>query len=310
MRFTKENPLRVGTDCSGIEAPIMALRKLKVPFSHEFSSEIDKHSVASIKANYKPKILFGDMMKRPLKDVPDIDLYVCGFPCQPFSVAGKHLGDTDPRGVVFWECLRVLQKKKPMMFVLENVKGLMMVRDGDFFREILQGLSGLPGYFLSYKILNTKHYGIPQSRERLYIVGIRKKFMKRAFEWPREVPLQQPLTSFMDGRNRRQESVWPSIEKKEVLAKIPVDSVFVDLSFPQGSLPNLATLCPCLNTSANLWNVPYHRLATTSEYLTLQGFPADFKQVVSDRQLKKQVGNSMSVSVLRHLLKAILKCLD
>jgi DNA (cytosine-5)-methyltransferase 1 len=212
--------------------------------------------------------------------------------------------------VVFWECLRVIKNKRPAVFVLENVKGLMMVRNGEFFQQILEGLSGARGYSLHYKILNTKHYGLPQSRERLYIVGIRKTCMKRAFEWPREVPLQQPLASFVDAQHRHQDHVWPSIEKKEVLAKIPADSVFVDLSFPQGSLPNLATLCPCLNTSANLWNVPYHRLATTTEYLTLQGFPANFKQVVSDRQLKKQVGNSMSVSVLYHLLKAILKCLD
>ena len=105
--------LRVGTDCSGIEAPIMALKQLKIPFRHEFSSEIDKHCIESIKANYKPKKIFGDMKKRKLKDIPDIDLYVCGFPCQPFSMAGERKGTDDSRGTIFYECLKVIRNKKP-----------------------------------------------------------------------------------------------------------------------------------------------------------------------------------------------------
>ena len=89
------NILRVGTDCSGIEAPIQALLQLKIPFRHVFSSDIDKYCIQSIKANYNPEIIFGDkdgafpegdITKRNIKDVPDIDLYVCGFPCQSFSI--------------------------------------------------------------------------------------------------------------------------------------------------------------------------------------------------------------------------------
>jgi len=99
--------LRVGTDCSGIEAPIQALQQLKIPFRHIFSSEIDEYCIQSIKANYKPKIIFGDkngkfpegdIRKRNIKDVTDIDLYVCGFPCQPFSTAGIRQGLEDERG--------------------------------------------------------------------------------------------------------------------------------------------------------------------------------------------------------------------
>jgi len=153
--FTKERPLRVGTDCSGIEAPIVALKQLGVPFSHEFSSEVDKHCVATIKANFSPKIIFNDMTKRNVKDIPDIDLYVCGFPCQPFSTAGSRNGISDPRGTIFWECVRVIQRKKPIVFVLENVKGLLSINNGETFHSMMHTLNSLKGYTIDWRILNT-----------------------------------------------------------------------------------------------------------------------------------------------------------
>ncbi|NCY26811.1 MAG: DNA (cytosine-5-)-methyltransferase, partial [Alphaproteobacteria bacterium] len=126
-----------------MEAPIVALRQLKIPFSHEFSSEIDKHCISTIRANFNPKIIFGDMTTRDIRQVPDIDLYVCGFPCQPFSMAGKRQGEQDPRGTVFYECLRVIKNKKPMIFILENVIGLLSIDGGKTFKTILRELERL-----------------------------------------------------------------------------------------------------------------------------------------------------------------------
>ena len=130
--------LRVGTDCSGIEAPIQALMQMNIPFKHVFSSDIDKYCIKSIKANYEPEIIFGDkdgsfpegdITKRNIDNVPDIDLYVCGFPCQPFSMAGERKGFEDRRGNVFFSCLEVIEKKQPKYFILENVKGLKSEKD-------------------------------------------------------------------------------------------------------------------------------------------------------------------------------------
>ena len=144
--------IRIGTDCSGIEAPIQALRQMKIPFRHVFSSEIDKFCIQSIKANYSPEILFGDpegpypegdIRKRDIEDVPDIDLYVCGFPCQPFSVAGKGKGIRDKRGNIFWSCLEVIEKKQPKYFILENVKGLQQHKKGTTWKILWKEISKL-----------------------------------------------------------------------------------------------------------------------------------------------------------------------
>ena len=175
--------LRVGTDCSGIEAPIQALLQIGVKFKHVFSSDIDKFCIQSIKANYNPKIIFGDITKLNLKDVPDIDLYVCGFPCQSFSILGKQRGFADIRGNIFFSCINVIKNKKPKYFILENVKGLFTHNKGNTWFIIQNELKELEkyGYYIKYKILNTKDYGIPQNRERIYIVGVKDE---NYFEWP------------------------------------------------------------------------------------------------------------------------------
>lgn len=121
------------------------------------------------------------MKKRKIKDIPDIDLYICGFPCQPFSMAGERKGTEDSRGTIFYECLKVIRNKKPNYFILENVKGLITIDKGNTFKEILQSLKNLKIYNVEWKVLNTKDYGIPQNRERIFIIGI-KKSLKKEFQ--------------------------------------------------------------------------------------------------------------------------------
>jgi DNA (cytosine-5)-methyltransferase 1 len=186
------NILRVGTDCSGIEAPIQALIQMNIPFKHVFCSDIDKYCIQSIKANYNPEIIFGDkdgdfpegdITKRDINDVPDIDLYICGFPCQPFSMAGERKGFNDKRGNVFFNCLELIERKQPKYFILENVKGLISHDKKNTWKVICDELLKLEkyGYIVKWKILNTKDYGIPQNRERIFIVG-----NKEDFEWPKK----------------------------------------------------------------------------------------------------------------------------
>lgn len=303
MLFTRKRPLRVGTDCSGIEAPIVALQQLKVPFSHEFSSEIDKHCIATIKANFSPKTIFGDMKERKLKDIPDIDLYICGFPCQPFSIAGRRDGVRDPRGTVFWECLNVIRYKKPIMFVLENVRGLLSIDHGETFKTMILELEKLKIYNVRWKVLNTADYGIPQSRKRVFIVGILKQYQKKQFEWPKPVPCR-PLEEFVD---------WDDTEKYMkktfrmlmILQNVPSGSKFINLSFARDTNKNTTTVCPTITTAGNLWCTPLDRFASVKELVRLQGFHQGYKFACSPRVCKRLLGNTISVNVLTFLFKSI-----
>jgi DNA (cytosine-5)-methyltransferase 1 len=305
--------LRVGTDCSGIEAPIQALQQLGVPHRHVFSSDIDPYCIKSIKANYEPEILFGgggkypsgDITKRDIKDVPDIDLYVCGFPCQPFSVAGSRRGLGDKRGNVFQGCMLVISKKLPTYFILENVPGLLTSNNGDDWKEIKKNLETLSmkyQYDIDWKILNTKDYGIPQSRKRLFIVGRRDG---KCIHWPKKIGSGKALSTYVDRSDRQNHTL--TARQNKYMKRIQNDQQFVDLSFvARGTYPNANKIAPCLLAGSRYWCVPKKRHANTKEILTLQGFPSNFNQVVSDPQLKKQIGNSMSVCVLKELVKQCL----
>lgn len=308
--------LRVGTDCSGMEAPIQALKKLKTLFSHEFSSDIDRYCIKSIKANYKPRIIFGDsegdfpngdITKRDITTVPDIDLYVAGFPCQPFSNAGLRKGFKDKRGNVFWSCLEVITVKQPKYFVLENVKGMLNNDNGKTWGIMWEAIKGLEqyGYTVKWRVLNTKDYGIPQNRERVFIVGTKTKF-----EWPKTIRMKK-ISTYVDNSVTEGRHVPKHILDSKLLDIVPDNSVFIDFGFRHFKHPRAGEYCPCITAyhACSLWCVKYNRFATVKELLRLQGFPTNFKYkgIVSNTQIKKQIGNSMSVCVLQAILKNLLK---
>lgn len=294
-------PLRVGTDCSGIESVIVALNKLKVKYTHEWSCDVDKDAKKSILANFSPKLFFDDMTKP--RNLPDIDFYCCGFPCQPFSIAGVRHGFADPRGTIFWECLKVIKRKSPKFFILENVKGLVHHDNGTTFKTIMNCLHKLKLYSIYHKVLNTKDYGIPQNRQRLFIIGIKKAFEKRKLQWPRPKKMKNIL-DFIDRNDTSKQEPYKTVQKYVNQSK----SIFVDLGFIKFVSPtSYQTYSPTIVTNPLLYCVPMKRKANIREYLHLQGFPVQFKQVVSTHQLKRQIGNSITVNVLVELLKEIFK---
>ena len=136
-----------------------------------FSSEIDKHATASYLSNFNYNNLNGDITKINEKDIPNHDLLVAGFPCQAFSIAGRQKGFEDTRGTLFFDVARILKEKQPKYFLLENVKNLVSHGDGNTFKVMIKTLNEI-GYTVDFTIINSLEAGLPQNRERTYIVGI------------------------------------------------------------------------------------------------------------------------------------------
>jgi len=132
-------------------------------------SEIDKYAIQIYEKHFKSKN-YGDCTKINWEEVEDFDLLAAGFPCQAFSVAGRRLGFEDTRGTLFFEIARCLKEKRPRYFLLENVKGLLSNKSGETFRAIVSTLAEL-GYDLQWQCVNSKNFGVPQSRPRVFIVG-------------------------------------------------------------------------------------------------------------------------------------------
>jgi DNA (cytosine-5)-methyltransferase 1 len=193
--------------CSGVGAPEMALEKLGVEHSIEFACEIDKYARQTYLANYEPKNMYEDLTTLDYSTLPDVDLFVAGFPCQSFSIAGKRKGTKDPRGTIFFNIYEYLKVKRPPVFILENVKGLLSDDGGATFRLITELLSETVNgqgmlfphpdslrYHLFYKVLNAKDYGVPQNRERIFLVGFQEP---RNFEFPAKMPLHIRLKDIL-----------------------------------------------------------------------------------------------------------------
>lgn len=300
--------ISIGTDCSGMDAPIQAIKNLKIDYIHKFSSDIDKYCIQTIKANFNPEIIFGDITKRDIKKVPYVDIYVSGFPCQPFSQAGKRLGFEDKyRGNIFFYCYDVIKTIKPKCFILENVRGILTHNKKKTFKTIICKLNELKDYKVSWKLLNTKDYGIPHSRPRVFIIGLKGD---KDIKWPKERKMKK-LNSYIDHKdNHKDIIVDKNVLKSDVFDRIPKESKFINLNFRNNKFLQSDKICPCITSFPRMWCVTKNRWMNIKEYLSLQGFPKRFKQVISNFQLKKQIGNSISVNVIQILLKECIKIID
>lgn len=152
---------------------VQACQDRRVESKCVFSSEIKKSAIDVYGQNHPSEMIVGDITKVKEKDIPDFDILLAGFPCQAFSYAGNRDGFADvTRGTLFFDVLRILNKKKPIGFILENVEGLVSHDEGKTFSTIIACLE--PNYKVSYRVLNAKDFGVPQDRKRIYIVGVRK----------------------------------------------------------------------------------------------------------------------------------------
>ena len=181
---------------SGVGGASWALKKADIEFKCIGTSEIYNAAITCFKNNFPGVINYGDCKKINPSELPDFDLLTGGFPCQPFSEAGKHKGELDTRGTLFHDIVRIAEVKKPKYMLLENVKGLTFETHKGTFNKILSELDRI-GYVVYWKVLNSKNYGTPQSRERVFFVCFRKD-IDIGFEFPKEEKLTLLLKDILE----------------------------------------------------------------------------------------------------------------
>jgi len=303
----------------------MALQNLGVVIDHAFSCDVNAHAKKTIMANFPPKVFFDDLTVRDNTKAPKADLYVAGFPCQPFSTAGLQQGFSDVRGrgEIFWHVRDYLEQQLPKVFVLENVSGLVKINNGDYLAAILRSLEALGAYNIYYKVLDTKDHGVPQSRPRIYIVGIERSCDDGSFEFPEPVP-RPSIELFLEPRKGRPtRNDLPPVSQGTARANVicaireiykkghdPLKVPFVvdcDSSAPRMKYVKDVTPCMTCSRAAGHWITNRMRRLTKSEMMRLQGMnPESFKVAVSEAQLGKQIGNAMSCNVLERLFVRVL----
>lgn len=296
--------ITIGTDCSGIEAPLQALIQLKIPFIQKWSCEIDKYARMSSESNYpKPEVSYTDMLKRDNTKLPHVDLYVCGFPCQAFSNMGNRLGTSDPRAKIIPKMIDTIKNCLPKICILENVRGFLNIENGNPMRQLLNEITNL-NYNIHYSLYNTKNYGLPQNRERVYFVCIRKDLQKKEYVKPKECAMK-PFESILEDLNINKEPIPLTYRKN--LHKIKTHTKIIKRDNYYSPVEYMS---PTLDTTCNyFFIIEQKRLIYCKEALKLQGFDKNFKQVVSNHQFMKQIGNSMSVNVLKKIIASCFKCI-
>ncbi len=286
-----------------------------------FSSDIDE-AVSNVYENNFGEHPSGDITKIDAKDIPEFDILCGGFPCQSFSIAGKRLGFEDTRGTMFFEVARILRERQPKAFILENVKGLTNHDKGKTLDVILNTLNDL-GYDYVYKVLNSSDYGIPQSRERWYCVGVRKDLsIKLSIDdiFPPEQLLLYSYDDVIDSKNNYKDYVISETCKRNIesyIDKVKDKTSKYTLAYeirPSRCQFRANGISPCLTakmgTGGN--NVPVivelNRKLTEKECLKLMGYPDSYK-IGTGAQAYKQIGNSVIVPILEYISKQLVELL-
>lgn len=261
-------------------------------FNCVWSNEWDKYACQIYRKNYgEGELQEGDIRGIPAEVIPDHDMLTAGFPCQAFSIAGRREGFKDTRGTLFFEICRIAKIKKPYMLLLENVKGLLNHQKGETFRIILSTLSEL-GYDCEWQVHNSKNLGVPQNRERVFIIGyFREKGRGKIF------PLQEDDRIFdeKDKPDRRPSQAKYSTTLRG--AEMKADHTFIECK----------GLTPKMRAGDTFIKDGRIRKLTPIECERLQGFPDNWTEGLSDTQRYKCLGNAVTTNVITEIGKAILK---
>jgi len=244
-------------------------------------SEIDKYATQIYQKHFPNHKNYGDITKINEKELPQFDFLVGGFPCQSFSIAGKRGGFEDTRGTMFFEIARIVREKQPRLLLLENVKGLLSHDKGATFYTIIATLDEL-GYDVQWQVLNSKNHGVPQNRERVFIIGY-----LRGTPRPEVFPFGEANSNITEGEGGRRQ---PFIQNPKMMNYKKDYDNSVAITATSYKEP------PVVNAIRRL---------TPTECERLQGFPDGWTEGVSDTQRYKTLGNAVTVNVIRDIIKKL-----
>jgi DNA (cytosine-5)-methyltransferase 1 len=283
-------------------------------FNIVWANDFDKYAVETYRANYDNEIVLGDINAVDLDTLPDFDVLIGGFPCQPFSMMGSELGFEDTRGTLFFRIAEIIKYKienneKPRLIVLENVRTLRTHDRGKTFKTIKRVLEQTLGYKVFDTILNTADYGIPQTRNRTYIVCFANE--NANFSFPAKVPLELTLQDMLED----------NVDKKYFLSDTILPTILsdgtggykakseIDLTVARPLCATMAKMHRACQDNYVTQNGRIRRL-TPRECARLQGFDDNFVIPVSDTQAYKQFGNAVTVQVARAIANSARETLE
>jgi len=284
----------------------------KEDISFVFSSEIDKYAQKTYNDNYG-ELPYGDITKIEAEDIPAHDIILAGFPCQAFSIAGLKKGFEDTRGTLFFDVARIAKYHKPKLIFLENVKGFKNHDKGNTFKVVKGTLEKL-GYKVFTDVLNAKYFGVPQNRERIYIVAFLDNDI--SFEFPsnldKKVKLGDILDKKVDDKYTISDKLWAGHQRRKKEHKRKGNGFGYSMFNENSEYTSTISARYYKDGSEVLIEQKDKnpRKLTPREAGRLQGFPNDFNITVSDTQAYKQFGNSVAVPVIEALAKNILKQIE
>jgi DNA (cytosine-5)-methyltransferase 1 len=274
-----------------------------------FASEWDRDAQNIYQDNFG-EIPKGDITKILPQNIPDHDILLAGFPCQPFSIIGNLQGFFDTRGTLFFNIEEILRIKQPYAFLLENVKQLRTHDQGKTFTTIIKSLESL-GYFIHSKVLNALDFGLPQKRERTFIIGFKENL---SFRFPEPFLNYKPLIKVLE----KDGEADPKLFASEAIVKNRIAKLKKEPFYPSiwhenkgGNISVLPYSCALrAGGSYNYLLVNGIRRPSPRELLRLQGFPENFKLLCSYSTARRLTGNSVAVPVIQEIAKEMLKSMQ
>lgn len=283
-------------------------------YSIVWANDFDKYAAETYRANYENEIVLGDINEIAIDNLPDFDVLIGGFPCQPFSMMGSELGFEDTRGTLFFRIAEIVKYKtehgrKPRAIVLENVRTLKTHDKGNTFKTIKHVLEKDLGYKVFDSVLNTADYGIPQTRNRIYIVCFANDAAD--FSFPEKVTLkltlQDMLEENVDGKYFLSDKMLPTILSNGTGGYRAKSEI--DLKIARPLCATMAKMHRACQDNYVTQNGRVRRL-TPRECARLQGFDDSFVIPVSDTQAYKQFGNAVTINVSRAVAKSVRTTLE